>query len=163
MTLMNIDRDTEILRTPCAEVDLGDLLVNRQKYEDIFADMLAVMQQNNGIGLAANQAGYSLRMCIVAVSRTPIYMINPRIAFLSGERNKALEGCLSCPGEQVIVRRSSSATINYYDLNGTLQKLRTNGLTARCVQHEVDHLDGIVIRDHAKERAPARFMGSKED
>jgi len=150
--LTNIDTDTDILRAPCQLVDLDDLKADRQKYVFMFDRMLSIMRDNNGIGLAANQAGYSLRMCIVAITKTPIYMINPRLLFISGDKVPALEGCLSCPGEQVVVKRSVSVVVEYYDLSGVKHKLRANGLTARCIQHEIDHLDGVVIRDHQKEK-----------
>lgn len=152
MTLTNIDRDTAILRTTCKEVDLADLAANRRKYEDIFAEMALLMKEHVGIGIAANQAGYDLRMCIVAVTRTPLFMINPRIIFLSGEKVQGLEGCLSCPDEQVMVKRSVTVTVEYFDLDGAKQKLRANGLTARCIQHEIDHLNGVVIRDYRKQK-----------
>lgn len=165
MSLMNIDKEAEILTQPCQEISLENLKSHRSYYAAMFDYMLKIMRENNGIGLAANQAGFPVRACIVAVTKTPTFMVNPRITFLSGEGNYALEGCLSCPGEQVTVRRSNSITVEYYNLDGVKQKLRAVGLTARCIQHEVDHLDGYTIRDHVgdKLKRVPRVTISKKD
>jgi peptide deformylase len=114
-------------------------------------NMAETMYYNNGIGLAAPQVGINKRILVIDVpdsmgnSRLH-YIINPKILDKSGNINIS-EGCLSLPGITVNVDRSKMVTIEYYDFNGNNNILACSDLEAICLQHEIDHLDGIVMLD----------------
>ena len=124
----------------------------------IFADMLETMQAEEGCGLAANQVGISKRMLIVDLTDTnannmptgfyPLYMVNPVITKSSTTCLAEKEGCLSLPQQAVIVERPESITIDYLDYNGNVKTLDATGFLARAIQHEIDHLNGILTIDY---------------
>lgn len=110
--------------------------------------------KNKGIGLAAPQVGVSKRMVVVGLPKTrddesyPItLMVNPTITAVSKEKDIDEEGCLSLPGLTGKVERSIAIEVEWYDIKGKKMKKRIIGYGARVVQHEVDHLDGILISD----------------
>lgn len=111
-------------------------------------DMYQLMLQEGGIGLSAPQVGRSLRIIVVDV--TPNFsgvMINPEICSFSTIEEVGREGCLSFPGIHLDIKRSSSILVKYRDLRGHLQRLFADGLLARCIQHEIDHLNGELFVD----------------
>jgi peptide deformylase len=133
----------------------------------LMEDMLDTMYASNGIGLAAVQVGVLKRIIVVdtewgspryreeGVPRTegfapgnPIRMINPEVIAASPEFSSYNEGCLSFPGQYSDVDRPATVTIRYMDEHGKAQTLKAEGLLATCVQHEMDHLEGIVFVDH---------------
>lgn len=108
-------------------------------------DMLDTMYAKGGIGLAANQVGFLLRVIVVDLSdrqNTPMIMINPVITKARGKQT-VTEGCLSYPGRKVRVTRAAKITVKYLDEHGDPRSLKASNMFAQCVQHEVDHLDGI--------------------
>jgi peptide deformylase len=112
----------------------------------LISDMAETLQaNNNGIGLAAPQVGSSLRLCIIELEGTRYVLINPKITAKSGNKEIREEGCLSFPGEFYLVPRYQEVQVRYIDENGKARKLRAQGLLARVVQHETDHLDGILF------------------
>ncbi|WP_421854422.1 peptide deformylase [Oricola sp.] len=116
-------------------------------------DMLETMYDAPGIGLAAIQVGEPLRMLVIDVSKEeeekkPQVFINPRIVKNSDERSVYEEGCLSIPDYYAEVERPSSITVEYLDRDGSEQTLQADGLAATCLQHEIDHLDGVLFIDH---------------
>lgn len=119
------------------------------------ADMLETMYYERGIGLAAVQVGVLKRMLVADVEwdedKGPgeqHVLINPEILSDSDEMNKYKEGCLSFPDQFAEVTRPKSVKVRYLDLNGKQQEQEFEGLLATCVQHEIDHLNGIVFVDH---------------
>lgn len=139
----------------------------RQLVEDMFETMYAA----EGVGLAANQIGVMQRVVVLDTSSDedgppPFALINPEI--LSSEGNIHFrEGCLSVPGEAEEVLRSAKVRVRYLDLDGETQELEATGLTAVAIQHECDHLDGIVFVDRIsslkRERIRKRMKRVKQD
>ena len=112
-------------------------------------EMYDFMIQNNGIGLAANQVGKTMRLIVVQYQNKPVYMFNPRV--MKGETPKyGMEGCLSFPGEQKNCRRNQKITVQYKDISGKTKLDVYDGITAVCIQHEIDHLNGITFLEREK-------------
>lgn len=118
-------------------------------------DMLETMYVTDGIGLAAPQVGVSKRVLVMDLtsdgrgnSGKPIKMANPEIFWLSQETITQNEGCLSVPGQHGEVTRPTEAHVKYIDENNTPQELKATGYQATCIQHEIDHLNGILYIDH---------------
>lgn len=118
-------------------------------------DMFETMYKAPGIGLAANQVGMLNRVFVMDVgfrdenaARTPVAMINPEIVWQSEQRSVMEEGCLSIPQQYAEVERPAVVRVRYLDRAGTFQELEAAGLAAHCVQHELDHLDGVLFIDH---------------
>lgn len=110
--------------------------------------MIDLMNEAFGIGLAAPQVGKSLRLLVYAVGdQRPIVLVNPTIEWLSEDEETAAEGCLSLGGVQVDVDRPVHARVIGQDINGDRIRIEASGLEARVIQHETDHLDGVLILD----------------
>lgn len=109
-------------------------------------DMVETMNDANGIGLAAPQVGVLRRAIIVDVGEGPIKMINPKILDKEGSE-VGVEGCLSVPNKSGTVERPESLRLEYLDEEGQKQNLEANGLLARVICHEIDHLNGILYTD----------------
>lgn len=118
----------------------------------LFKDMEATLKHVQGLGLAAPQVGKSLRLCIAKIHENTTPLINPAITWKSKEMATLEEGCLSLPGLFVPVPRAMEITVQYLDTSGRQQERRLQGLDARVVQHEVDHLDGVLIIDYEAQR-----------
>ncbi len=116
------------------------------------ADMFETMYKAPGIGLAAPQVGVSERLIVLDVAdgdeRRPMTLVNPEIVWRSSDRATAEEGCLSLPGHFADVTRPQQVKVSYLTEQGLERQLEAEGLLARCVQHEIDHLDGILFVDH---------------
>jgi peptide deformylase len=123
-------------------------------------DMLRAMYASNGVGLAAEQVGRKESVCVIDVSpamkddpalqnipRQPMILINPEIIKMEG-KTRGQEGCLSFPDIFVPVTRALDITVRYMDMNWHEQTLDASGFLARAIQHEVDHLHGILLVDH---------------
>ncbi len=136
------------LRQKCRPVGPADTEAVRQ----LAPQMLATMYQAPGIGLAAPQVGTLLRLAVVDIqkeeARAPLVLINPEITHASAETFTREEGCLSLPGQYADVTRPERIRLRYLDLTGTKQELEADGLLATCIQHELDHLDGVLFVDH---------------
>jgi len=116
-------------------------------------DMLETMYAANGIGLAAIQIGVPRRIIVMDLSKEenkklPMYFVNPLIIKKNEEKTIYEEGCLSVPNQFAEIQRSSKCEIEYLDFNGDKQNLETEGLLATCIQHEIDHLEGILFIDY---------------
>ena len=116
----------------------------------LLPEMLEAMRKADGIGLAAPQIGKNLRICVIEIDGVIKNFINPKITSASDEKILFEEGCLSLPGEFFAIERSEQVTVRYIDETGKDKKLRARGLWAICLQHELDHLDGILICDRYK-------------
>lgn len=116
-------------------------------------DMLETMYDAPGIGLAAIQIGVARRMLVIDLSRDdednkPQVFINPEILKVSDEVSTYEEGCLSIPDYYAEVERPASLTVGYVDRDGKQQTVEADGLLATCLQHEIDHLNGVLFIDH---------------
>jgi peptide deformylase len=116
-------------------------------------DMLATMYDAPGIGLAAIQVGVPKRMLVIDLSKEgedkqPLVFINPEILASSDERATYEEGCLSIPDYYAEVERPAKVTVRHVDLTGKEQTIDAEGLLATCLQHEIDHLNGVLFIDH---------------
>lgn len=116
-------------------------------------DMLETMYAAPGIGLSAIQVGIAKRAIVIDVhgedeDPKPLYLMNPEIVALSEEMATFNEGCLSLPDQFTEIERPAAVTVRYKDRDGKQQELTADGLLGRCVQHEMDHLDGILFVDH---------------
>ncbi len=114
-------------------------------------DMVKTIENDsNSIGLAAPQIGHSLRIIIVrpSLNEKPLVLINPEIKRKSFLKETVEEGCLSLPEFSVLVKRHKSITVEALNIDGQLMRIKTKGLLARIIQHEIDHLDGILICDY---------------
>ncbi len=116
-------------------------------------DMLDTMYDAPGIGLAAIQVGRPIRVLVIDLARddedpNPQYFINPDIYWTSEEMGVYNEGCLSVPEQYAEVERPAECKVRFLDYNGTEQDIHCTGLLATCIQHEMDHLNGILFVDH---------------
>ncbi len=121
-----------------------------EKVKNLARDMIETMKFSNGVGLAAPQVGESLRIIVVDYEEDPIVFINPEILEMDGEVLD-YEGCLSVPGVEVPIKRAERIVFKAQDLDGRTKKYKAKGLLARVIQHEIDHLEGILILDRAVE------------
>jgi peptide deformylase len=110
-------------------------------------DMLATMRDNEGVGLAATQVGRLKRVFVAAIEDDEYVVVNPVLTGISETTETATEGCLSIPGIQVDVERPTAVTISGQDVSGKPLQIEASDLLARVLQHEVDHLDGVLILD----------------
>lgn len=131
-----------VLKTKAGEVKEFDETLQR-----LAEDMLATMHEREGVGLAANQVGRLRRVLVAAVEDDEYVVVNPRVEALSEETEAGAEGCLSIPGIQVEVERPVAVTVSGQDPSGRDLRLEAEGLLARILQHEIDHLDGVLILD----------------
>ena len=116
-------------------------------------DMLETMYAAPGIGLAAVQIGVLKRLIVIDISKerekkNPLFLINPEIVFKSKNTSIYEEGCLSLPGYFAEIERPAECQIKYLDYEGKKKKMRADGLLATCIQHEVDHLNGVLFIDY---------------
>ncbi len=133
-----------VLRQVCEPVERFDRWLG-----DVLDEMLVLMRANNGIGLAGAQVGITQRLFVSEIDEQTICLVNPVITSRTYQ-GEMVEGCLSLPGVQVNVARNQEIEIQGYDSRGRKRKHRVQGLWARVMQHEIDHLDGVLICDHEK-------------
>lgn len=114
--------------------------------------MFTTMYRAPGIGLAAPQVGVRLRLTVVDLmpddARAPIVLVNPEVIAASTELATREEGCLSLPNQYADVTRPARVKVRYYDQTGARREIEADGLLAVCLQHEIDHLDGVLFVDH---------------
>ena len=135
------------LTTVCQPVDRID-----DTLEGLMDEMLETMYAAPGIGLAAPQVGVLKRFFVVDVgeddARDPCFFVNPEIIGRSETKSVYEEGCLSLPKQFADIERSDAVSVSYQDRTGARRTLEADGMLARCIQHEMDHLDGILFVDH---------------
>ncbi|MDR3710511.1 MAG: peptide deformylase [Capsulimonadaceae bacterium] len=117
---------------------------------EFVARMGQIMHEANGVGLAAPQLGLSIRVIVYDVGEGFRAIVNPQILKMSGEQFDPPEGCLSLPGLLGVVQRAQNVVVKGLDEYGKPMRIRGEGYTARVIQHEVDHLDGILFIDRAE-------------
>lgn len=121
-------------------------------YRQIGASMLEILKNKGGIGLSANQVGLPLNMCVIAVHINDVKIIlNPRVIKQSKKMVESREGCLSLPGTSVLVNRHETVTVEYEDVIGNTEVLNATGMMSKCLQHEIDHLNGILMINRLSE------------
>ena len=148
MTIKKILTEPDpFLRQKSSEVD--QVTDETRKLMD---DMLETMYDAPGIGLAAIQIGVPKRVIVIDLSRdekkSPLYFVNPKIIKKSDTDSTYEEGCLSVPGQFAEVDRPDKCHVSFLDYNGKKQELKAEGLLATCIQHEMDHLEGILFIDY---------------
>jgi len=142
------DPRLKTISTPVAEIT--------DEIRELVADMFETMYEAPGIGLAAIQVGVQKRLLVLDVvgkgqegeDPEPIAIINPDITWVSDDDSMYEEGCLSVPSHYADVVRPTEIKLSYLDLDGEKQELHADGLLSTCIQHEIDHLDGILFVDH---------------
>lgn len=139
------DPRLKLISQPVPEVD--------SSLRRFMEDMVATMYAESGIGLAAIQVGVPKRIAVIDLdpggpNSKPIYLVNPRIVDVSGEVSVYKEGCLSVPEVWDDVKRPARLTVEYTDERGKQQTVSAEALFATCLQHEIDHINGLLFIDH---------------
>ena len=137
-----------ILRKESAPIEKVD-----NDLRKLLDDMLETMYAAPGIGLAAVQIGILKRLIVIDISKdkekkNPLFLINPEIVSKSKNTSIYEEGCLSLPGHFAEIERPAECQINFLDYNGKKKEITAKGLLSTCIQHEVDHLNGILFIDY---------------
>ncbi|PPR10722.1 MAG: Peptide deformylase [Proteobacteria bacterium] len=140
-----------------------------ESIQKILDDMLETMYAANGIGLAATQVDIHKRLVVIDVecdengmNKKPLYFINPELVKTSDDLNVYQEGCLSLPNAFDEVERPATCTVKALDYNGKEFTMDCEGLLATCIQHEIDHLDGIIFADHLSRLKRTRMLTKLE-
>jgi len=138
----------EILRQKSLTVEKVD-----KEIQTLMNDMLDTMYAAPGIGLAAIQVGIPKRVIVLDIEqkegkKNPIFLINPEIIERSKNNSTYEEGCLSVPGQFAEIDRPEKCHIRYLDYNGEKKEMKAQGMLATCIQHEMDHLEGILFIDY---------------
>lgn len=121
-----------------------------KKADALIPDLIETMYRKDGIGIAAPQVGENIRLIIINSADGPLALINPEIYWLSKRTNLGEEGCLSVPGIFGWVRRHHKIKVKAQAVDGTKISFAAENLLARVIQHEIDHLDGILFTDKAE-------------
>ncbi len=147
-------KDEKFLRTKTAHFDFSKF--SKKEIRELVKRMRRDMKDAEGIGLSANQIGLNTRVFVAMVENKFYAIFNPEIVQFSKELSPMDEGCLSVPGVYGLVERPAKVTLKGYDANGKPLKIKAWGLLAKVFQHEVDHLNGGLFIDKAKqvERVP---------
>tara|TARA_B100000686_G_C16598237_1_gene867252 strand:+ start:227 stop:751 length:525 start_codon:yes stop_codon:yes gene_type:complete len=138
----------KILRKKSLPVDVVD-----EDLQQLMNDMVETMYAAPGIGLAAIQVGVPKRVIVLDISqkegiKSPMYFINPEIIEKSKDLSRYEEGCLSVPGQFAEIERPETCYVKYLDYNGQPKELKAKGMLATCIQHEMDHLEGVLFIDY---------------
>ncbi len=147
------------------------------KLKKLFDDMVETMFKAEGIGLAAQQVGLAMQFCVVDLTGIdpdfeyrldgaappleffmPMGICNPKLEYLGAEKEEAEEGCLSFPDVRGDVERPEWIRCEYQDIQGNPHVIECNGLLGRCIQHEVDHLNGVLFTDRMRKRTLKRIQ-----
>ncbi len=136
-----------VLREKAKPVEVFD-----KKLLSLINEMFKIMEEAHGVGLAAPQIGHPLRLVVIQFEDNRYVLVNPEIIDKSKEQEEFEEGCLSFPGVSVNIKRPSRVKVAYHDEKGKRSILEANGLLSRIVQHEIDHINGVLIIDRANKR-----------
>lgn len=132
-----------VLRRRAKRVNHVDDSLNR-----LIDDMIETMYDASGCGLAAPQVGVSLKIAVIGMpDEEPIVLVNPEVVKKSGERT-VIEGCLSVPGYRGEIKRAEQVTVKAFDRKGKAFRIKADELLAEALEHEIDHLNGILYIDH---------------
>jgi len=144
-----ITNPNPILRKKSSNILIRD--IKSKELQDLIPEMIETMAKNDGVGLAAPQVGKNIRLITIKHKDGDLAMINPKITRKSLAKELGEEGCLSVPLTYGQVRRHKKISAKYIDKNGAQKKIDADGLLARVIQHEIDHIDGILFIDKAKD------------
>jgi peptide deformylase len=136
-----------ILRKKSAEIKN----INDKQFQQLCLDMAETMKKKDGVGLAAPQIGQNIRLIIINTKEGAVCMINPKIIKKSLTKEWGEEGCISVPNVFGQVKRCKKIICKYLNKDGKEVKINAKGLMARVIQHEIDHLDGILFIDKARD------------
>lgn len=139
-----LQHPNEVLRAE--NIAVGD--VHSLGLRDLIDQMVYTIRQVNGMGLAAPQIGRNIKLAVAIVGRQPVAMFNPVIVEESDEKISIDEGCLSCSGKTVHVKRSASIILEYDNISGRKCRVGASGIDSIVIQHEIDHLNGKLIVDY---------------
>lgn len=149
--------------SPVAAIDAG--------VRKLWDDMLDTMYRAPGIGLAAIQIGVPRRMLVIDLAKDgeekkPLFVANPEVIWASEAQNDYEEGCLSIPEFYEMVTRPAEIRLRYLDRQGEAREMHATGLMATCLQHEIDHLNGVLFIDHIsrlkRERVIKKFQKAQK-
>jgi peptide deformylase len=145
-------REIRLLGDPVLREEADEVVAFGDGLRALVRDMFETMYHEEGIGLAATQIGVASRVIVVDLRREdhddePMALVNPRVTWASSEKSKQTEGCLSIPGLEEIVERPAKVRVEAHDPEGERVELHADELLARALQHEIDHLDGILFLD----------------
>ncbi|MDX1648135.1 MAG: peptide deformylase [Longimicrobiales bacterium] len=146
-------REIVLLGDPVLRQEADDVTVFDERLRHVVRDMFETMYDAEGIGLAAPQIGLSQRIIVVDLrvqegeEPRSVAVVNPVVAWESEEEDKQTEGCLSIPGLEEVVKRPMSVRVEGQDPEGTDIVVEADGLFARALQHEIDHVNGILFLD----------------
>lgn len=157
LPIITIQDNNSVLRTCAADV----VDVHAPALQVLIDDMIPTMYERDGVGLAAPQVGHGFRVAVLTPDpehfeqyrekkNEALVIINPVMMHHSLFREEGEEGCLSVPEIFGLVRRWKSVTVRYLDREGKKKTIKASGLLARCLQHEIDHLDGMLFIDRTK-------------
>ena len=142
-----VEEASKVLRTP---QELFDFEKDGDKEQEIADKMSEAMVKFGGIGLSANQVGLNARMFVMRTEDKGIVpFFNPELTKVSQDTDLMKEGCLSFPDIYLMIKRSTTIELKYQDVKGEEQVIMLDGLAARCVQHEIDHLNGVLFLQRA--------------
>ena len=130
-------------------VEINPKITKTLDFKTLISAMAKTMIKTDGVGLAAPQIGKNIRLVVINSKNGVLCLINPKFTKKSWARELGQEGCLSIPGIFGVVKRHKKVSLTYYDQDGKKIKLTAEGMMARVIQHEVDHLDGILFIDKA--------------
>jgi peptide deformylase len=140
-------RDLHLLGSPVLRQQSADVAAVDAEVRRFIDDLFETMDAAKGVGLAANQVGVATRVAVVGVEEERLVLVNPVIVSAEG-KSRAEEGCLSIPEVYGDVTRPERIVLEALDRSGAKYRREASGLLARAIQHEVDHLDGILFIDH---------------
>ncbi|MDD5527712.1 MAG: peptide deformylase [Patescibacteria group bacterium] len=129
---------------------IGEDRITAKEFEELCADLEETMIKKEGVGLAAPQIGKNVRLIVVNTKHGPILLFNPKIVQKSWQKEWGEEGCLSVPLIFGDVKRHKKITCVFCNRAGAKDKIKASGFLSRVIQHEIDHLDGILFIDKAK-------------
>lgn len=132
-------------------IEIKQEKISSKEIKELCLDMAETMIKKDGVGLAAPQIGKNIRLIVINTKDGEVFMINPKIVKKSAIKQWGEEGCLSVPDVFGLVKRHKKIHCQYTDLDGKIIKMKAEDLTARVIQHETDHLDGVLFIDKAKE------------
>jgi peptide deformylase len=156
-------REIVILPDPCLRVVSEPVTAVDAETRRLIEDMFETMYDAPGIGLAAIQVGVPRRIVTMDLAKkeepkAPQVFLNPEVVWSSEEKSVYEEGCLSIPEEYYEVERPAQVRVKYVDLEGKVQEIEAGGLLATCLQHEIDHLNGVLFIDHLSRLKRSRVI-----
>jgi len=145
-----VPENDPILREYLPEFDFKNPPVNPGEFA---SSLIETCKKYNGIGLSANQCGFRHRVFVMGAKNEFVAFFNPKIKMKSNEDAHIEEGCLSFPLLGLMITRPAEIMVEYQDFNGEIRNIQLSGISARCFQHELDHMNGILYTDRVKPMA----------